>query len=106
MKIETEYNIGDIVYTISTCTLIEWDKARHKKKGFVYSTDILKNQKDDVIIKETEIEGFIIDEEGIHPAQVDHDGWNKIVTYLSCNKIVYRNLQDAINDLEKGENDG
>lgn len=106
MQIETEYNIGDIVYTIDTCAKNEWNKAKHKKEGFLYGVNLIRKHKFNVIIKENKVEGFIIDKNGaIHPAVDGHDGWNKIVTYFSLNDIVYKNLQDAIDDLEKGGND-
>lgn len=99
MKIETKYNIGDTVYTIDNCTNNEWDEAEYKREDF-HSGKYISKFAARAIIKETVIEGFIVDNnEEVHPAIDGWDGWNKVVQYNSINGKCYNNLQIALAEL-------
>ena len=100
---ETPCEIGQFVYTIDRLRENidnEYDYIPRKQYG-----------KDMLIIRENKVDGFIIDDGGLFPAECGWDGWTKITTYnaYSCmnNKYnfdrVFYNRQDAIdflNDVE------
>jgi hypothetical protein len=70
--IKLPYNIGDEVFIVENYNLY-WDVEDFTPIHTIYGKDI--------VIKPMNIEGFIIDEKGIHIAEDGHDGWNKLTLY-------------------------
>lgn len=89
---ETPCNVGDIIYVVE-------DYNRFYDKCGYYET-IYGSR---IVIKDYVVEGFLIDELGVHIAEGSHDGWNKFSTYHDLTLedkygdcMIFNNRDDAI----------
>jgi hypothetical protein len=93
--------IGDVVYTIDNYNQYydkPFEEYEHKR---VKSNSNPYIKEDKLIIREFIIQGFIVDQEGVFPAEDGNDGWNKITVYNSINDKFYYDLSEAIKDLNE-----
>jgi hypothetical protein len=90
--IKLPYNVGDRVFIAEDYNQY-WDVDYYNPIHTIYGTKI--------VIKAWTVEGFIIDDKGVHLAEDGHDGWNKLTTYhdLTLDKDgeckIFGNLAEA-----------
>ena len=101
-------NIGDTVYTIKGLP----ECFNHPDSSF-YQDYLEKKERSyrGYLIEPHTVEGFIIDESGIHIAENNApDGWVRLVTYNSCQMFEavyfsYSEAKEAIDDSHSKPND-